>query len=128
MESTAQYEARALREAHAKDREVESAPLAERKEAMAAFLEAMKDPALVAERLGWLFDGNYGYGEMKRAKEILSRPRMNRRAALTHLIGVYEWQCPPVMAIAAWKKLSKAEQSLLDRAIDIVISEAEKEE
>ncbi len=128
MESTAAYESRALREAVNKEREVESSPLSERKEAQANFLEALKDPALVAERLGWLIDGNYGQGEMMRAKQVVKSPRMNRRAALTLMIGVYEWQCPSAMGIAAWKKLSKAEKDMLDRAVDIVISEAEKEE
>lgn len=53
---------------------------------------------------------------------------MNRRAALVQLVGVYEWKCPPRMTVDAWKKLSKSEKDLLDRAIDIVIDTAEKDE
>jgi hypothetical protein len=126
--SQKEYEAREMREAMAKEREVESASLAERKEAQADFLKAMKEPDLIAERIGWLIDGNYGWGPMMRAKQVVKAKRMNRQAALNQLIGIYEWSCPPRMAADAWKKLSKAEQSILERAINIVIEAAEKEE
>ncbi len=123
-----EYERRSLDEAHRHMQEIEKAPLTDRKEAQAEFLEAMKDPALIAERIGWLFDGNYGYGERMKARQILGMAKnANKTAALNQLIGAYEWQCPPAMAVAAWKKLSAAEKDILDRAIKIVIEAAEKE-
>jgi hypothetical protein len=122
-----EYDTRSLSEALAHQHEVNGAPLSDRKEACSEFAEALRDPALVAERVGWMIDGNYGRGEMLKAKQIVASPRMNRRAALTHLIGMYEWQCPAEMGVAAWKKLSASEKKNLDAAIDIVIEAAEKE-
>jgi hypothetical protein len=128
MESQQQYEARSLREAAAHEREIDSAPLADRKEAQAAFLEVIRDdPALVAERISWLIDGNYGYGEMLKAKQVVAMPRSNRIAALTQLIAVYEWMTPRSMAVAAWKKLTNAQKQELDRMVEVVIKAAEKE-
>jgi hypothetical protein len=123
------YELRSLNEASRHMQEVENAPLRDRKEAQAKFQEAMKErPELVAERLGWLFDGNYGYGEMLKARQVINlSKRTNKKAQLTHLIGVFEWQCPVTMSSSTWKKLTKTEQNRLDRAIDLVIEAAEKE-
>ena len=128
MDSQAEYENRSLREAAAHEQEVEKAPLSDRKEAQKEFGEALKDPALIAERIGWLIDGNYGYGEMLNAKRIIASPRMNREAALVHLVAVFEWRCPGRMSIEAWKRLTVAEKKMLSKAVQIVISEAEKQE
>lgn len=126
--SNAEYDEQSMREAYQAEQDVDHAPLAERKEAQREFNEAMaEDPALVAERLGWLLEGNYGYGEMLRAKQILASPRMNRIAALNLYVGVSEWQCPRAMGIAAWKKLTPAQKQKLDQAISVVIAAAEKE-
>jgi hypothetical protein len=126
--SPEEYEQREVRAAQQRIREVEKAPLADRKEAAAEFLEAMRDPNLVGERIGWLLNGTYGYGPMVLAKRILGSPRMNRRAALTHMIGAFEWQTPGAMAIAGWKKLTKSQQAALDRAVDAEIRDAETAE
>lgn len=124
----AEYERKATGEAHSRRMEIEGAPLSERKEAQGEFFEIMKrDPALVAERLGWLIDGNYGYGEMQLAKQVVVSPRMNRRASLTQLVGLYEWQVPAVMVNASWKKLTGAEKAALDAAVDVVIEAAEED-
>ncbi len=124
-----EYDNRCLTEAYQHMQRIEKAPLSERKEAAKEFYDAMKtDPALIAERLGWLFDGNYGRGEQLKAQQILGmNARANKAASLTQMIGAYEWQSPPAMTIAMWKKLSKAEKDLLDEAVKIVIAEAEKE-
>jgi len=123
-----EYGRRSLMEAYHHQQEVEKAPLSERQEARAAFQEAMAtDPALVAERIGWMIDGNYGQGEMLKAKQIVASPRMNRRAALTHLVGVYEWKCPGNFAVDAWKKLNSGQKQALDAAVDVVIEAAEQE-
>jgi hypothetical protein len=127
--SQAEYERRELADAQRKLTEVEKAPLAERKEAAAEFLTAMRDhPDIVAERIGWLLDGNYGYGAMKKAKQILGSPRMNRSAALTHMVAAFEWSSPNAMTVAAWKKLTKPQQAALERAVQAAIRDAETEE
>ena len=120
----AEYERREITEAQQKLREVQRAPLADRKEAQEEFLGAMRDPELVAERVGWLIAGNYGYGPMLLAKRTVASPRMNRVAALTQMIGAYEWQCPEDMARAAWKKLSAGEQARLEKAVQKAIDDA----
>lgn len=129
LPSQSEYERNELAEANQKLREVDRAPLAERKEAAAEFLVAMRDhPAMVAERIGWLLDGSYGYGAGLMAKRVLGSPRMNRPAALTHMIAAFEWSTPGVMAIAGWKKLTKAQQAALDKAVLATIKSAESEE
>lgn len=128
MRSDHAYASRTLGEAHQHAQEVEKAPLDERKEARDAFYEVMaEDPALVAERISWIIDGNYGHGEMLKAKQVIASPRMNRRAALTHLVGMYEWKCPGNFAIDAWKKLTAQQKAALDAAVDVVIEAAEAE-
>lgn len=125
--SQAEYESNERRMVRSKEIEVDRAPLSQRKEAQAELLVAMKDhPEIVAERIDWLLDGNYGYGLMVIAKEILGSPRMNREAALTQMIGVHEWGSPRVMTVAAWKKLSSTQQGKLSKIIDHVIKRAER--
>lgn len=97
---------------------VEKAPLADRKEGARHFAQAMgHDPELVAERVGWLLDGNYGQGSYIKAREVARSPRMNRVAWLTQTVGALEWQSPWAMTRAAWKKLTKAQKDALDHAV-----------
>ena len=127
--SQAEYERRERDEAARHEREIDRAPLSERKENQQNFFEAMRDdPALVAERVSWLLDGNYGYGAMTLAKQVLASPRTNRRAALVQSVAVFEGMCPRRMAVDAWKKLSSSQKSLLDQAVDVVIEAAEHPE
>jgi len=95
----------------------EKGSLAERREAAAEFYEAMAlDPKLVAERIGWLIDGNYGYGSYKATERVLAS-RMNKEAWLVQTIGALEWQVPPRMTVQIWKKLTAAQRERLHRAI-----------
>jgi len=121
--SQAEYERRELARAHKKLGEIQRAPLADRKEAQASFLKAMRStPELVGERIGWLFDGNYGMGSMMLARRVLASPRMNRAAALTQMIGAFEWQSPEVMSREAWKTLTAREKGCLDSAVQEAIT------
>lgn len=127
--SQREYEQREIRAAHKQIDEVNKAPLADRKEAAAEFYEAMAErPRLVGERVSWLLDGNYGYGSMLLAKNILSHKRMNRVAALTQMVGVFEWQSPEVMTRQVWKRLSPGEKNELARAVEHAIESAENED
>jgi hypothetical protein len=129
MPSQREYEERKIREARAQEHAVENAPLADRKEAQLEFFNAMRDtPDLVAERIGRLLDGNYGYGAMIIAKDVLVRTRMNREATLTQMIGVYEWQSPSEMTRAAWKRLTSGERTALGREVRLAIRDAEEVE
>jgi hypothetical protein len=129
MPSQREYEEREIREARHHLDEVKKASLADRKEAQAAFLAAMQHhPRRVGERVSWLLDGNYGYGSMILAKQILHSPRMNRVAALTQMIGAFEWQSPEEMTRQAWKRLSAGEKHELARAVEHAIEQAENNE
>jgi hypothetical protein len=123
-----EYERRELDRAIHEERQIEGAPLSERKENQQNFFKAMRDdPAVVAERLGWLFNGSYGKGAQLRALQVLASPRMNRQAALNQLTGIYEWRCPGRMIVDAWKKLSPAQKQTLQMMLEIVIIETENE-
>jgi hypothetical protein len=127
--SNAEYESSERRRAMLDEQRIERAPLSDRKEAQAAFHEVMaRDPAVVAERISWLIDGNYGYGQMQIARQVVGSPRMNREAALTQLVAVYEWQCPRRMAVDAWKKLTPAQKKALSAAVAVVVESAEHPE
>ena len=116
------YEQRELADAARNEREVERAPLAERKEAQEAFFQAIKHhPEIVAERVAWLLDGQYGMGPMLQAHNVTKR--MNRPALYSQMIAVLDHNCPRAMAVAAWKKLSSKEQAKLQSLIETVIEE-----
>ena len=112
----------------ARIREIESAPLIDRKANQAEFSKDMREsPAMVAERLEWLIAGNYGHAEMNKAIQVLQSPRMNRVAALSTLIAQFEWNCPSRMASEAWLKLTPEEQTIFNGKIRDVIREWETE-
>jgi len=124
--SQAEYEQQERHRMYVEEQRINQAPLGDRKAARDAFQEAMaEDPATVAERISWLLDGNYGYGQMVMAKEAVAAKRMNREALLTQMAGVFEWQCPRDMARAAWTKLTPAQKRALSAAVSVVIQHAE---
>ncbi len=127
--SQEEYERREFARAQRQLEEIRRSPLADRKEAQAEFLEAMRErPEVVSERIGWLLDGNYGYGTMMLAKRVLASPRMNRSAALTQMIGALEWRSPEDMSRAAWKSLSTSQKARLESEVQSAIASAESEE
>ena len=124
--SQAEYEANERRRAYDDEQRINRESLGDRKAARDAFHEAMaEDPATVAERVSWLLDGNYGYGQMVMAKEAVAAKRSNREALLTQMVGVFEWQCPRDMSRAAWTKLTPAQKRGLSAAVAVVIKNAE---
>jgi hypothetical protein len=124
----AEYERNELHHTQQQIQDVEKAPLADRKEAQAAFLDTLKtDPALVAERIDWLFAGNYGFGAMQMAQRVLES-RGNQEAMLVQLIGVLEWQTPGRMTADAWKKLTAKEKAALNKAVLGAIADEQKKE
>lgn len=98
---------------------VEQAPPSERKEAGDAMRRAMADdPDIVGDRVGLLLNGSYGWGACRRAVNILAQSkRSNKAAALVHLVGALEWQCPPRSTAAAWNTLTAKQKRALDRAV-----------
>ena len=124
-----QYNNREIARAMNEEKRINKAPLSERKENQQRFFEAMRDdPAIVAERLGWVFNGSYGKGAQLRAQQVLTNPRLNRVAILNQYTGIYEWRCPGSMVVDAWKKLSQHEKKTLDSMLEMVIQEVEADE
>jgi hypothetical protein len=122
----AAYDTREIQRAIADEREVERAPLADRKEGQANYLATMRErPEVIAERVAWLLDGNYGYGWMMRARQATSR--MNRPAIYCQMIAILDFQCPSRMATDAWKKLTKPQQAHLQRAVEQAIEDFDRE-
>lgn len=103
-------------------------PRAEKADEEAKWLGAMAhDPKLVAERVGWLLAGNYGYGSYKAAHEVIRRPRMNQEGWLVQVIGALEWQVPIKTTQSLYNRLTKAQQTDLTGAVRREI-EVRKEE
>lgn len=124
----AEYEAHEARLLAAKLREVESAPLADRRAAFAEYAHAVKEyPAIVAERVGWLLAGSYGYGAYRAALAVAANKRMNRPAALAQMIAALEWACPANYCRAAYNALTVGEQARINALIESEIAEAEPE-
>ena len=123
----AQYEAREAAEFRRQMTAAEKGPLAERREAAARFAEALRDPALIAERIGWLLAGNYGHGAMVAAKRAATG-RGNKAAALTQMVCAIEWMCPVKLGIAEWKRLTASEKRKLDAAVKRAIKASEVQE
>ena len=105
---------------------VESAALIDRRAGRDSLAEALTVPGLIEERLQWIFDGNYGYAAMMKAREIAAS-KLNRPAALMQLLGAVEWQCPGSMTRALYLKLSPADQQALNSLILAVIDSQEVE-
>ena len=125
IETKHEYEQREAREFQRQLRDAERNP--SRRADAADFREQLAaDPALVAERIGWLLNGSYGYGAMVAAKGVLSRKRMNRVAWLVQTVGALEWRCPRAASVKAWKSLSPSEKRKLAVAVKRAIKAGEE--
>jgi hypothetical protein len=117
------YKANEARRLNAQLADVEGASLADRREARADFADLLTTPDILVVRVRWLFDGNYGFGAMMRAREIIAR-RGNQIAAISQLIAALECFCPAAFARQAHKDLSQAQQAAIDTAIASEIATA----
>lgn len=98
--------------------DLERLPLAERRENREEWREAMAErPELIADRIGWLFNGSYGWGAQDRARSIVTGKRGNRVAAICQLLSAVEWRCAQGEAIKAWKDLTSAQKDTLDATV-----------
>lgn len=87
-----------------------------------------QDPELIAERIGWLLDGNYGFDEMEQAENVLRRPRMNQRAILYQMIAYHEfYQVSQAQANRVYNALTKTEQARLNEFIQMVVDKHKAE-
>lgn len=121
---TQNYDYRARDEFAKQISNVEKQSLTDRQEARVNWVEAMKNPSLVADRVSWLIDGSYGYGSYIMAREVVQNKRMNRVAWLAITIAALEWNCPSDFARGAWNRLSKDEQNAVNQVIKDVLDDA----
>ena len=106
----------------------ESAPLADRKEATAAWADLLRNPAALAKGLRWLRSGDYGAAEKAAADEIRANPRLNRAAHLGQLLAGVECFCPARGAAEAYKKLTAAEKATADAVFAAFIAADDNDE
>jgi len=124
----AAYERREIMEFLNGLRRTEKLPLSERRENAARFAADLhRDPALIAQRVGWLLDGSYGYGSYVKAHQIAHSPRMNQGAWLLVTIANLEWGVPGKMTIQVWRTLTQKQRLHLDKLIKKEIKDAIEE-
>jgi len=119
-----QYETQELRLLDAKIKEVETAPLDERRLNADILRQVYKDqPEVFAERVGWLIMGNYGKGAQLRAESILKMNRnANKAAGLAILTAALEYGVSNAHARSVFTKyLTPGEQAKLTALIEAEI-------
>ena len=100
--------------------EIEALPMVERRENYQDFAADMAaTPQLIAERIGWLLNGSYGFGQMILAQRALDA--RNPKAHLFQLIAIFEWRTGRSYAAKAWRMSSEATKEALNKAIDAEI-------
>lgn len=106
-------------------REVENNTLEERKEGYKNYSDALENnQEWLAEKIGWLIDGSYGYGSYTIAREVVQNNRANKRAWLGVTIAALEYHCPNNYARKAWNNLSADKQASMNALIDKEIESA----
>ena len=119
MISQEQYERNEANRFYAALQGVQDAPIADRRAAQKAFREAMaSDPELIAERVGWLLAGNYGYGSYKEALRAVQSPRLDKVEWLLTRTAALEWRCPIGMALEAYRTLTKTQKAVLVKLVE----------
>ncbi len=117
-----EYEAREARLYAQQIRDIETAPLADRKEAAKEWANYLANkPALIAERISWLLNGSYGFWSYKVSREIAANKRLNRTAGLARIIAALEWETPHTMAARAFRALSTEQQAVINSLIQAEI-------
>lgn len=101
--------------------DIESLPVYERREAFDQFLAMCREgAALVAERVGWLLGGSYGYGAYAASRQMVDTMR-NPKPTLFYLIASLEWQCGNYYAAKTWQSLNADEHARLNELIGVEV-------
>jgi len=105
--------------------EIERASKADKLEAAAEFEKSLTEhPWIIAERIGWLLTGCYGWAEAEAANRVLTlSKKANKKAMLFQMIGRLEWSCPVYYINKAWKEISAEAQVAIKELIDQEIAE-----
>jgi hypothetical protein len=125
IQTEAEYIERERRMLDATLERVESAPLAERKEAAREYSETLTaSPDIIAQRIGWLFEGCYGKGAHDRVRGWLAyaaespKRRMNSvKVNCCVLLAALDDGCTARDAVKARKGLTVEQQTKLDELL-----------
>lgn len=108
-------------------REVEGQSASDRAEGRKDWFEAMTQyPEQIGTRMGWLINGEYGFGEREKARQIVGNTRSNRHAALSQLFAALEYNTPHREAAAAWNAMTPDQQKKYFAMVSRVLAQAEK--
>jgi hypothetical protein len=106
-----------------------AAPLIERQKARKDWIEAMKNPAMIEERVSWLFNGSYGADAYYAACLIMCMTAgANKVAQLGALLAGLDWNCPADFARDGWSRLTPDEQAAVNQAVERAAAEGFKME
>jgi hypothetical protein len=101
----AAYQAREKREYARQLRAPNAGTVAEKQESTDRWVEAIGDhPEIIAERVGWLFDGSYGYGSYRAAWALLESDEPCTDQVIA-IISALEWMVPEAYYLRAMKRV-----------------------
>ena len=103
-------------------KDLQRAPLAERKAARADYRERLLEPVCLARATEHLISGDYGEGSYLAVQNVLGS-RCNLAPIFSQLIAAYDDHCPAREATAAFKSLTEPEQQAATEAIETAIKE-----
>ena len=64
----------------------------------------------LAESVGYVLDGNYGYAIHKKARRVARNRRLNRAAWFGQIVASHDHNCPASYARRAWLSLPASDQ------------------
>lgn len=117
----AAYQAREKREYARQLRAANSGTIGEKQEATDHWIETIhKHPEIIAERVGWLFDGSYGYGSYRAAWALIDsgEPCTDQVIAI---VSALEWMVPEAYYLRAMKTVPADEMSRLRTLVSRVV-------
>ena len=124
----AQYEANEAKQLAKLLQEVEAIKGEDAQEGREQYMELLCNASMMQERLGWLFEGSYGYGAQKKAIAIAeASKRTNKTAQLCMLLAALDCSCKRYMAASAWKALGSLRKVSVAYAVDNAIAIYERD-
>jgi hypothetical protein len=78
--------------------------------------DVIASPELISDRINWLLNGTYGYGEMKIAEQAIQLNK-NPNSVLFDLIAHWEWYTSAYYARKVYKNLTKEQQNNLNKLV-----------
>lgn len=99
----------------------------EKREAFEGWRNALQDPELIAERIGWLLAGHYGKGAYDAAWEAVDSRFIKPTTSLLAIIAALEWMVPRTMALKAEQQITPSQLAAVFGAVENMVTSAMKE-